>query len=402
MPLFETLVKNVSGDNQTVRREASSRSMLLAALRSEGLTPVRIQEVQTRSMQEWITGLRKRPSRKDTMNFIRNFAALVRSGMDVEKCLGALVRESKGAMRKVAEDLQNSINHGERLSSAMARSKAFTEFQIKIIRAGEYGGNLHEALQRLAHALESENDLRSRVINAMVYPLFIVCFGLVSAVVMIVFVLPKFLGLYSELNTKLPPLTQFVLDFSGFISNNAIWLLPLILILIVAAIRFLADYRRSLFADKLRMRIPLIGRMLLELKVASFLRTFGLLLQSGIPIPEALHICSDVADSALFSQKLREMEDGLLAGKRLSSEMANHGFFSETIRTIVSVGEEGGDLPRLLIEAAEELDQRADRTIKSLLTLLEPMLILLVGSLVGIMVLAMLLPIFNLSASLRR
>jgi len=227
-------------------------------------------------------------------------------------------------------------------------------------------------------------------------------FGFVSFTIMIVFILPKFTGIYKEMGTELPLLTSVLLRISSIIRQNALWLLPLGAFLIFTAVKYLLQFRQNSALDALRMKIPVLGRLVREMEVAALIRTLGLLLESGLPIAKALNMCARVCGSAIFSRAVLEIERGVLKGGKLSSEMRKQQLFPETVLSITSVGEESGRLEELLLSTSEEMEARMDEIVAGIVTFIEPVLIIAIGILIGLMVMATLLPIFKLSAGLRR
>lgn len=406
MPVFTAIVKLPSGENKHLERQAESKTSLLALLRSEGFIPVRVQATREKSSLGFSLSFRqharKKPSRKDIHALMGNLATLLRSGMDIERSLRILEKEAREPLRTILQAVADNVRRGERLSEAMSRADAFTTFQIRVIRAGEYGGNLHLAFARIARVMERQAEIRAKIRNATAYPLFLVFFGLLSFMVMVIFVLPKFLRIYEEMHVKLPLITIIVLQVSYLFRVFGVWLIPLLGFGAVAGAKHLLKFRVNLSADRFRMSFPLFGAIIQGMETVTFLQTLGLLLQSGIPIARALNVSSEVGNSALFANSALEMEKGVEMGEKLSSEMRKQNLFPETAVNLVAVGEETGRLQELLIETSETMEKRIDERIKTLLAILEPLLILLVGVIIGAIVISMLLPIFSLSSGLRR
>jgi type IV pilus assembly protein PilC len=406
MPSFNATVKIPSGETRTFRRDADSERSLLAGLRADGFAPLKVTEVETAPSWDIGAAFRRggeeKPRRKDMQEFIRNLATLLRSGMDLERAVRTLEKESRGLLRRALGGMVERVREGDSLSAAMTRAKIFTPFQINIVRAGEYGGDLHAALARIASSMERESDLRSRVRNAVAYPIFLICFGLLSFLIMLIFILPKFMRIYEQMNVKLPFLTSVLLKVSTTLHTHGIWILPLAGTIAFLTFRYMLQFRQNLAADRFRLRIPFLGKTLCEMEVAAFLRTLGLLVQSGIPVAQSLGILTKVIGSASFGRAASNIEEGVQKGNRLSAEMRREGLFSETIVNLVSVGEESGRIEELLLETSEQMEGRIDQQVKGLITLLEPILILIVGTIIGLMVMAMLLPIFSLSAHIKR
>jgi type II secretory pathway component PulF len=263
MPTFIAKVKTLSGVTQMLERDAESQSALLSVLRAEGFVPVTVRiassKPESHGFQMPSLVFSRKPGRKQIQAFMNNFAALLRSGMNLERSLKTLEKEASEPLRGVLGNLVEHVRQGEPLSAAMARTNVFNPFHVNVIKAGEYGGNLTGALQRISQAIEREMELRSRIRNAVAYPAFLICFGLLSLAIMMLFVLPKFLTIYQEMNAKLPLVTSIMLKTSGFLRIHGIWMIPLLGVAIGGSLRYLFRFRENLSADRLRMGFPLIG-----------------------------------------------------------------------------------------------------------------------------------------------
>jgi type II secretory pathway component PulF len=198
------------------------------------------------------------------------------------------------------------VSHSRRLW----RTNVFNPFHVNVIKAGEYGGNLTGALQRISQAIEREMELRSRIRNAVAYPAFLICFGLLSLAIMMLFVLPKFLTIYQEMNAKLPLVTSIMLKTSGFLRIHGIWMIPLLGVAIGGSLRYLFRFRENLSADRLRMGFPLIGTIIRNVETATFLRTLGLLIQSGIPVVRRFRYIPGLPAAPFFLRQPRRLKRG--------------------------------------------------------------------------------------------
>ena len=405
MPQFLAKVKTQSGQTLSLERQSESQAACIRSLRAEGFVPMEVQESASRLRTGLFGGLSQasthKPKRKQMQSFMSNFATLLRSGMDLERSLRTLEKEAAPPLRGLLSLLAERVRQGESLSAAMTQTEAFSPFHVSIIRAGEYGGNLSLALQRICRSIERELELRARIRNAVAYPAFLICFGLASLIVMMLFVLPKFLKIYQEMKADLPLVTSLLLKTSGLLQTHGIWIFPLLILIGAAGVQYLFRFRENLSADRFRMKIPLLGAIIQDIETALFLRTLGLLIQSGIPIVQSLQIYARIAGSAIFFKASLEIEKGVQMGRKLSGEMRRQGIFSETTLNLVAVGEESGQLDQLLLETSDGMEKRIDDLVQALLTILEPLLIIIVGIIIGLIVISMLLPIFNLSAAIR-
>ncbi|MEQ8819170.1 MAG: type II secretion system F family protein [Sumerlaeia bacterium] len=417
MPLFIVHAKTYSGEDRHLEREADSRQALAARLMSEGLLPVRIADAASPggllrpllarlgpkiSRLSGDSAALPRPTKAEVMAFARNMSSLLRSGMDVEGALRSLEKENKGNMRRITGELSKGVRQGQQLSAAMAACGCFTTFQVRIVRAGEYGGMLAESLARIASSLRQEIALKARVRHAVAYPSFVLCFGILSVLIMIFFILPRFVSMYREIDADLPWLTDLLLGVGQIADRHKVWLLPAVILGLVALVAGAIRFAKTPAAGALRLKLPAWGQVLRQFEEAAFLRNLGILMQSGIPVPQSLRICAEVGGNSVFGLAAERILEGVSRGHRLSAEMRRQNIFSESVLNLVSIGENGGELSALLLDTAESMEERANEQVSKLLTYLEPLLILAVGVVMGLLVVAMLTPIFSLSAGLRK
>ncbi|MEN6626643.1 MAG: type II secretion system F family protein [Candidatus Sumerlaeia bacterium] len=405
MPNYKATVKNATGQNIQIERSASSKKAALEAIRAEGLFPIKVEEQgsshQAGPAADHASHRSKKPKRRQILSFMKNLARLLHAGMDIERALSTLAKESNGTGALPIDQMAERVRHGDSLSVAMESVGTFTPFQINIIRAGEFGGSLDVALNRIATSIERDLELRGKVIQATAYPMFLICFGLLSLMVMMVFIMPRFFKIYEEMHVRLPMLTQVILGTSSVLNKNVYWIIPLIGIAGFFGIRQLFHISESESLDRWRYKLPLFGPLMFQMQILNFLRTLGLLVQSGIPVAQSLALVTKIAGSAVFSKMASEIEQGIRNGSRLSQELRRSNVFGESIVNLVAVGEESGHVESMLIEISSDLEKRIDELIKNMLTFLEPLLIMAVGAIIGLIVMSMLLPIFSLSANLR-
>ncbi len=398
MPRYVINAKTPAGESRTIEREAGTQTELLSALLSENLTPVSIRDADTRTSGR----VTRRPSDREVARFLEGFADLLRAGLDISLCLSTLERECGSSMAPVVNRIARDIDGGARLSESMERTGIFPRVHCRILRAAEHSGNLEKGLRRSSADLLRRLEIRASVIQAVAYPAFVVGFGLVSLLVMILFVLPKFAAIYQGMNATLPPVTSALLNGSVFLRAYGVWISLVVLVFAVLLWHQRKHPRIRRIGDVIRNSLPFVGAIFRDGEVASTLRNLGILIQSGIPIAQSLDIGASISSSERFAHALRNVASGVRSGRRLSSELRQSGLFKESVLGVVAVAERSSRLDSTLLETAERIEKETDQSIRKLLVLLEPILILLVGMIVGVMVIAMLLPIFSLSSSIQR
>jgi general secretion pathway protein F/type IV pilus assembly protein PilC len=280
--------------------------------------------------------------------------------------------------------------------------RVFGEMAISMVRAGAEGGFLEEALSRVAQFTETQDDIKKRTTGALAYPAFLAVVGTVVVTVLMVFFVPKFEGLFQNLRERgeLPAMTEIVLGTSAFMQR---WALPLIGVLVIAGIalrRWLAGETGRLWADRLKIRLPLVGTVFLSLAVARFCRVLGTLLRNGVPIIRGLEIAADAAGNRVLRVAILEAAKDISAGQRLAGPLAACGHFPPTVIEMITVAEESSTLEKVLVDIAESLERRTWRQLDLVVRLLEPIMLLLLAMVVLVLVVGLLLPVIKMSTTI--
>jgi general secretion pathway protein F/type IV pilus assembly protein PilC len=331
-------------------------------------------------------------------------ADLLRSGVPLLRTIAVLERQTSGkAMREVLGQIHHYVEEGESLAEAMRRfPNVFEEMAVSMVRAGGEGGFLEEALGRLAQFTESQDDLKKRVLGAIAYPVFLAVVGTLIVVVLMIFFVPKFEGLFDELKARgeLPLMTKWVLGASNFVQYYGIW----VAIAGVGGGFFVRRWVRTdvgrWWKDRIKIRIPLAGAIFLSLAVARFCRVLGTLLHNGVPILRALDISSDAAGNRVLADAIRKATETISAGQHLSGPLAACGHFPPTVVEMISVAEESNTLETVLLGTADSLERTTWRRLDLAVRLLEPMMLLALAGVVLILVIGLILPVIKMSTTL--
>jgi type IV pilus assembly protein PilC len=386
------------GAQATGKIDGDSKAAVAMTLRGQGLVVLDLNEVRQGFGQIQIGGHVKP---KDLTVFSRQFATMVNSGLSMLRCLYVLEEQTPNPkFTKVIGEIRADVEAGIGLSDALEKHpKVFSRLYISMVRAGELGGILDEVLNRIATQLEKEDSIRRAVKSAMVYPVLIGSFAVVVLIGMVMFLIPVFAGMYKELgNAKLPTLTRIMVAVSDTI--RSFWGLVVLVAIIglIYLIRRLkrTDQGREVW-DRLKLRVPLgIGEIVRKLAVARFSRTFGTLISSGVPILQAIEITGQAAGNAVIEKAMKEVQQSVKEGQSITAPLANVPVFPAMVTQMISVGEETGSLDAMLGKIADFYEDEVNASIKSLTSILEPVLMLFVGALVGTVVISMYLPIFNM------
>jgi type II secretory pathway component PulF len=377
---------------------AESRASALARIDELGYHVVSLDEVAARRA----TG-RRRVTARDVTVFSRQLAGLLRAGVPILRALATIEQQTESArFQAVVADVVACVRDGSMLSQALARHpRHFSELYVSMVQSGEAGGVLDTVLLRLADEREKEEDLKSRVRAALAYPALILGVGLASVVVVLTLFLPRIARLFEDSRQPLPLATRAVLAAGHAMQSAWPWLLAAVLAASLLLRRLARQKQGRAWLDRLALRIPWVGRFLRDADLIRFADTLALLIRSGVSIERALPLAGGALRSAALQAALQAAtRETVQAGASLAGGLQRHPEIPPFVTNMVAVGEEGGRLDETLAEVGFYYRTELDRELRWATTLLEPVLILLVGALLGFMIFALLLPIFDLGRTL--
>ena len=337
--------------------------------------------------------------RSEIASFTSHLAEFVLAGVPLLKSLELLQKESSHPyFKEVLQDVTSRVRRGENFSEALKRyPRLFGPVYGNLIQAGEAGGKLEGVLARLSTALEKEIELKNKVGQALAYPALVFLFGIGTVIFLMIFIVPKISAIYTEFGGHFPLPTRIVLAVSHLFLNYG-W----IVFVVIAGLTGYAVIRRELsffkrFADRLLLGIPWVSRLVLEADISRFSSTLGTLLQSGVPLLQALELARQTVSNGEIKNRLGGIEAAVSQGKSLSETLRQKNFFPELALNLIWVGESTGKLDQSLAKLGDIADRQVDRQMKILTTLLEPVIIIAVGLIVAFIVISLLLPIFEMS-----
>lgn len=388
--------------------EAGEERAVVTRLRDQGYLPLRIRppgEGQVRPTTEarhfalpqvpW----GKKVRQKDLQIFTRELATLISSGLPLDRALSVLTGlTTKEELKEATAQILRTVQQGKSLSESLAEyPKIFPPLYVNMVKAGEIGGFLDTVLQRLADYLERSQEMQDEVKSALAYPVVLTVVGGLSVMFMFTFVLPKFAGLFKDAGPALPAITRLVLAIGDWL-HAYWWVLVLLIVGSVLGLRHYIRTPHGRFAwDRWRLRMILMGDLIRKLEVGRFARTLGTLLKSGVPLLQALEIVEAVVGNQVISRALKEVRTGVREGQGISGPLSRSGVFPTLALQMVSVGEETGHLDEMLMRVAEYYDKETNSQLRTLVSLVEPALIVIMGLVVGFVVIAMLLGIFSIN-----
>ncbi len=344
-------------------------------------------------------GFRGRIKMDDKVNFSRQLATMVTAGLPLTEALSVLETQSNPAMKPVIGGILREVEGGGNLADAMEKHpEAFDKIYVALVRAGEAAGILDKILNRLADNLEKERDFRNKIKGAMVYPAIIITGMVIVAMVMVIFVIPRLTSLYEEFDAELPAVTKILLSFSKFASSFW-WLGFVFLAGGVYFFRAMGRYPalKKKF-DEIYFRIPILGKLRRQTMLTEFTRTLGLLIGAGILIVDALNIVKDSLGSPLYREALEKATKQVERGFPLATALAQMALLPPLLPQMVSVGEQTGKLDDVLGKISAYFEQEATTLVKGLTTALEPLILVVLGVGVGFLIIAVIMPIYNLTS----
>ncbi|MBI5101499.1 MAG: type II secretion system F family protein [Nitrospirae bacterium] len=393
MPLY--VYEAVERSGRKVRDSIShpDETSLKNYLREKGLVPlsIRVSESKEVSFLERITA-------KDILIFTQELGNLLDAGLPIDRALYVLSEHAeKKTLRSVIREIYIDIQKGNTLSSSLARHKVFPRVYVNMIKAGESGGILETVIKRLVIFLETSIAFREEITSALIYPILLTTVGGLAVAVLMLYVIPNFAKIFADMGQALPLPTLILITASQAFSTYW-WVVAAALGLGTFFIRgYVKTAEGKVYMDNLKLKIPMIRTISMKLIIARFSRTFGTLLQSGVPIIEAIRISRDVIDNENVSKRLAVLEEGVSKGRGLSAPLRESGIFPGIVAQMVTVGEEAGRLEETFLLIAERFEVDTKNLIKRFISLFEPALILLMGLVVGFIVISMLVGIFSIN-----
>jgi general secretion pathway protein F len=387
MPIFQYKGYRTDGSEVAGTLEANSLKDAVLRLKGEGLHPKDVQE----SVYRKRFGLFQRYDTSLLPSTTRQLSTLLSSGVTLMEALSSISEENKGLWKNMLVKIKEKVAGGSSFSKSLEEYKnIFPEFYVSMVAAGEAGGNLDKVLSRLADFLESQHNLKSKVRASMIYPVIMICIGFIVLSFLFTFVIPKITKIFKDTQSALPFITVVLITVSN-IFQNYWWLFIGILLGGVIGLRRLKEKNR-LFIDRLILRLP--GNIIQSLYFGRFTRTFGSLLEGGIPVLKALELTAKSIGNKVLEIRIIDAGKRVAEGARLSASLEG---FPPVLLQLVSTGERSGKLVEILKNAADSYEEEFSRRVQKALSLLEPAMILFMGLIVGFIVLAVLLPIFQLN-----
>lgn len=370
-------------------------------LLSRGLIPLNISPATNRGLNKEISFSAfksTRVKRKDIAIWARQFSIMTDAGLTVAKALAILSSQTeKDSLREVTADIRNGIESGLSLADSMERHvDVFGDLIVNMIRAGEHGGFLDETLMQIALDLEKEVKLRAKVRSAMTYPVVVLVMAILLTSGMLIFIVPIFTNMFSELGGQLPLPTRILVWLSDVMK---IAVVPLIAVAIVFSIWWRKNKEQAWIRnllDPIKLKVPVFGKLTTKIVLARFSRNLGTLIGAGVPLLKALDIVNGTVGNVVVSRALNDVRTSVSQGESISGPLSEHDVFPPMVTQMIAVGEDAGEIEVMLEKISEDYDQQVETTAEQLSSLIEPLMIAFLGFLVGGMVIALYMPIFSM------
>jgi len=427
MPTFVYEALNAAGKTEKGRIEANTSEEAMAAIRKNGFFPTTVREDKLKEGSGKKTDKKekkKKSKKKRSFNisiggvktkiltqFTRQLSTLQDAGLPLLRSLVILEQQQKpGKLKTILLDVVEDVESGTSLSDAMSKHpKAFDRLYTKMVAAGEIGGVLDLILQRLANFMEKSERLKARIKGAMIYPICVIVVAVAIVTGIMYFVIPKFKDIFNDFDVTLPGLTLWLIDASLWVAGTPesgqqaipgyVWIIasPFLIYFFFALIRKTKPGRAAF--DIVLMKIPVIGTLVEKTSVARFTRTLGTLIAAGVPILEAVLITRDTSGNHVYEKALNEVHDSIREGESVAAPLREAKVCDSIVVNMIEVGEETGDLDIMLVKVADNYDEEVDVAVSALLSLLEPLLVVVLGGIVGTIVLALFLPLVKMIES---
>jgi type IV pilus assembly protein PilC len=398
MPTYRYTAMDQAGEEVTGTLEASSEDAVISQLQDQGYRPVDITE-KSESFLSSIPFLGSAPATQEEIaNFTRQMATLLDAGLPLLRAVNVLEEQTENedfqaVLQGISQDIQSGASFSEALA---AHPECFDDLYVNMVKAGEAGGVLDTVLERLAEFAEKRRELKAKIKSATMYPAIMAIIAVLVVVFLLVFVLPTFISLFEEMNVKLPLPTRLVIGASEFLQG--FWWLVLIVIGVMyfAYQWYYSTDQGEYVIDKMKLNVPIFGELFRKVQTARFSRTLGTLISSGVPILEAIDIVQDTIGNRVLADTMDDVHDSISEGDTISEPLHESGVFPPMVTHMISVGEETGNLDGMLNRVADTYEMQVDETVDGLSSMLEPILIVFMGITVGIIVMAMFFPMFQL------
>lgn len=392
--------RDASGKVVKGKLDAPTESAVVARLRTMGIAPISIDESSATGLQREITlpGFEKRVKLKDLAVASRQMATMLASGLSLLRTLTILSQQTENPkLAEVLGKVRSDVETGSSLSDALHRHPLiFPRLMTHLIKAGETGGFLDRSLESIANNFEADVKLRQTIKSALTYPIAVLCMAFAAVIAMMIFIVPIFKAMFEDFDSDLPLPTQILVT----LSENMIWIVPVLVVVIVG---FTVWWRRNKHTDEVRskvdplvLKMPVFGQLFRKVAIARFSRNFSTMMAAGVPILQSLAIVGETSGNWVIEKALVKVQDSVRTGRSIAAPLTEEPIFPAMVTQMVSVGEDSGSLEIMLEKVADFYDEEVQSTAESLTSLIEPLMIGVIGVVIGGMIVALYMPVFSI------
>lgn len=401
MPEFNYKARDEKGRVRQGTVTAENKDEVARQLKNESLTPVSLKEKKKKGSVE--ISFLTRISTTDKLMFTRNLTVMTRAGLSLPRSLEVIsLQLDNKKFKEVLEEIRVQIIKGEGFSDGLAKHpKVFSKLFVSMIRVGEKGGKLGDVLEVLGRQMERKHELESEIMGALIYPIVIILAMIGIGIGMLVFVVPKISATFTEIGIELPASTRFVMGLGGFMKNN--WYL-IIGGLVALVFSFISLKKQTWFKKGMSwfsMRLPIVSPLIERINAASTLRALSSLISAGVSLPEALDIMSDISSNYYYRKNIQEAKEKVIKGETLSSALENRDTYPPLVVQMMAVGEETGETSSILDKLADFYEEKVTRSTQNLASILEPIIMLLVGAAIGFFAISMIKPMYSMMGAIK-
>jgi type IV pilus assembly protein PilC len=396
---YEYSVRNRSGKIVSGKLEAESQAIVVQKLKTMGYAPISITQSDAGMKKEIkIPGFGEKVKLKDLAVMSRQFATMISSGLSLLRSLSILSEQTENKkLRETLREVRNDVEAGNALSSSLAKHvTVFPPLFVHMTRAGEIGGFLDAVMLQIASNYEAEVKLRGKVKSAMTYPVVVFIMAILAVIGMLLFIVPVFAAMFDTLGGTLPAPTRILVAMSTMLKYGS----PFILVGVIVGLFVWNKVKRKEsvrnFVDPIKLKIPVFGMLFQKIAIARFTRNLGTMMQSGVPILQSLNIVAETTGNMVLTHAVNDIQDSVRNGESLTSPLAEHSVFPPMVVQMMAVGEETGALDTMLHKISEFYDQDVEATTEQLTALIEPIMIAILGGIIGSMIIALYMPIFKI------
>ena len=400
MKSYEYVARDLAGAQKKGIAQAANSNDVLNQLREQALTPISIKEVTKKATPKAHPKSRRKSIKSaDLAALCWQLSTMLEGGIPITTALDIISEDTDNAqLQSILKQISEKVRKGKPVSECISEyPKVFNRLACALILAGETGGNLAKSIGKLAEYFDNRDKLTKKVKSAMAYPIFVLSFIIIIVIFIMAFIVPRFRKIFDQIGGTLPAFTRGFMAFYDMLRYNLLYIIGFVILMIVLAKLFSKTTKGHYLFSKFSLSMPLFGKILSQAFVATFCRTTSTLLASGVSVLEAFSILTGMTDNDIIRTAISRTRENIVGGSNISLSMSSAGFFPNMVIKMIQVGEESGSMPEVLEKTSEHYERKVDTTVTTLLSLLEPIMIISVGAVVSVVVIALYLPIFTMS-----